>query len=99
MLNTLPLCIYKHFFVYSFHNKLKTNPRYLNHKVNRRCDDLIEVLLSVEADLFYERKRKEVLTSTKTASLKIDGDRHVNGAALTDTKLKVGTCTKGAAAI
>ena len=38
----------------SFFNKLKTNPRYLNHKVNTRCDDLFEVLLSIEKDMFFE---------------------------------------------
>ena len=52
------------------------NPRYLNHKVNQRCDDLIEVLLSVEVDMFYERKRKELLTSTTELSRKQEGDRH-----------------------
>ena len=62
--------------IHSFHNKLKTNPRYLNHKVNRRCDDLIEVLLSVEVDMFYERKRKELLSSTTEASKKQEGGRH-----------------------
>ena len=62
--------------MHSFHNKLKSNPRYLNHKVNRRCDDLIETLLSVEVDMFYERKRKELLTSTTEASRKQEGDRH-----------------------
>jgi len=62
--------------IHSFHNKLKTNPRYLNHKVNRRCDDLIETLLSIEVDMFYDRKRKELLTSTTDASRKQEGDRH-----------------------
>ena len=33
---------------YSFHNKLKTNPRYPNHHVNKHCDDLIEVLLATK---------------------------------------------------
>ena len=47
---------------YSFFYKLKSNPRYLNHHVNRRCDDLIEILLAVETDTFFERKRKELRT-------------------------------------
>lgn len=71
----------------SFHNKLKTNPRYLNHKVNRRCDDLIEVLLSVEEDMFYERKRKEILYSTTEASRKIEGDRHTKGQSIDNLKV------------
>ena len=62
--------------MHSFHNKLKSNPRYLNNKVNRRCDDLIETLLSVEVDMFYERKRKELLASTTEASRKQEGDQH-----------------------
>ena len=62
--------------MHSFHKKLKSNSQYLNHKVNRRCDDLIETLLSVEVDMFYERKRKELLTSTSEASRKLEGDRH-----------------------
>ena len=71
----------------SFHNKLKTNPRYLNHNVNRRCDDLITVLLSVEVDMFYDRKRKEVLSSTTEASLKVEGDRHSRGMSIMDLKV------------
>ena len=62
--------------MHSFRNKLKSNPWHLNYKVNRRCDDLIETLLSVEVDMFYERKRKELLTSTTEASRKQEGDRH-----------------------
>lgn len=61
---------------YSFHNKLKSNPRYLNHHVNRRCDDLIEVLLSMEVDMFFTRKRKEFMSSVTEASAKMEGDRH-----------------------
>ena len=53
----------------SFFNKLKRNPRYLNHHVNRRCDDMIEILLAVETDTFFERKRKELLNSTGYAHL------------------------------
>ena len=71
----------------SFFNKLKTNPRYLNHKVNRRCDDLIEVLLSVEEDLFYDRKRKELLTTTGKASKKHEGDRHTRGLSIDDSRV------------
>ncbi|XP_065903839.1 uncharacterized protein [Dysidea avara] len=66
-------------FVESFFNKLKTNPKYFNHKVNRRCDDLIEVLLMMETDVFFERKRKELLSSTGDASKKQEGDRHNRG--------------------
>jgi len=71
----------------SFFNKLKTNPCYLNHKVNR-CDDLIEVLLSVE-DLFYGRKRKELLTTTGKASKRQEGDRHTRGLSIDDSRVHV----------
>ena len=44
---------------------VKTNPRYLNHWANRRCDDLIEVLFTIEEDMFFELMRKEVMLSPK----------------------------------
>ena len=71
----------------SFFNKLKTNPRYLNHKVNRRCDDLIEILLSVEKDVFFERKRKEIVVSISDASKKQEGDRHARGLDIDDSRI------------
>ena len=49
-------------FTLSFHNKLKTNPRYLAHTINRRIDDLVGLLLTIEEDLFHDRMRKEVCT-------------------------------------
>ena len=54
----------------SLHNKLKTNPRYLAHEVNRRIDDLIGTLLVIE-DLFIDRMRKEVMIGSNEASLYI----------------------------
>lgn len=64
----------------SFHNKLKTNPRYLNKLSNRRCDDLIQVLLKIEEDMFHDRMRKEVMCRAKDASLTLEGEqRHSNG--------------------
>ena len=51
--------------VLSFHNKLKTNPRYLNHWANRRCDDLIEVLFTIEEDMFFELMRNEDVIKSK----------------------------------
>ena len=71
----------------SFHNKLKTNPRYLNHNINRRCDDLIEVLLTVEMDMFYERRRMEIFNSTTEISSKMEGDQHYKGQAIADAKV------------
>lgn len=78
--------------MYSFFNKLKTNPRYLNHHVNRRCDDLIEILLAVEADMFFERKRKELLTTTSDASKKQEGERHARGLSIDESRVHVDVC-------
>jgi len=73
--------------VFSFHNKLKTNPRYLNHHVN----DLVEVLLKFEVDQFYDRMRKEIMLTPQHASIKVDGEeRHIRGEAIPDTSIKVG---------
>ena len=83
------MCIVLTVTSHSFHNKLKTNPRYLNHNVNRRCDDLIAVLMSVEVDMFYERKRKEVFTSITEASMKVEGNRHALGLKIMDLKVHV----------
>lgn len=77
-------------YLNSFHNKLKTNPRYLNHHVNRRCDDLIEVLLKIEEDTFYDRMRKEVMMRPQDASLKQEGcDRHYRGKDINDSAVIV----------
>ena len=54
---SLSFCTY----VYSFHNKLKFNPRYFDHEVNRQLDDLIHTLLKIESDTYVAHKTKEVL--------------------------------------
>lgn len=72
----------------SFHNKLKTNPRYLDKHANRRCDDLIQVLLRIEEDMFHDRKRKEIMGSPSDASLKLEGDeRHARGVEIPDSSV------------
>ena len=74
----------------SFHNKLKTNPRYMAHQVNRRCDDLINILLKVEEDMFHDRMRKEVMETPQTASQKVEGEeRHERGVNISDTCVQV----------
>ena len=45
-------------FVESFHNKLKTF--YLERMQNKRVDDLINVLLEIEADDYWSHKRRIV---------------------------------------
>lgn len=77
-------------FLESFHNKLKTNPKYLNHHVNRRCDDLIAILLSFEEDMYHDRKYLDIMTSPDSLSLKHDGiDRHKKAIGISDDDIKV----------
>ena len=84
------MCYNNSYLFLSFHNKLKTNPRYLNHRVNRRCDNLIEVLFTIEEDMFFERMRKEVMLSPKDASLKAKGEqRHAHGKQILNSMIDV----------
>ena len=46
-------------YLNSFHNKLKTV--YLNGKVNRRIDVLLDLLLKVEHDSFFQYELKHRL--------------------------------------
>jgi hypothetical protein len=45
---------------HSFHNKLKNHLRCLNHKPNRRLDDLIHILLKFECDTYMAQRTKQV---------------------------------------
>ena len=77
-------------FLCSFHNKLKTNPKYLNHHVNRRCDDLIAILLSFEEDMYHDRKYLDIMTSPDSLSLKHDGiDHHKKAIGISNDDIKV----------
>ena len=51
---------------FSFHNKLKTS--YLHGKVNRRLDYLVNVLLRIEEDNFFNYNRKMQLPNTSRDS-------------------------------
>ena len=69
--NEFQLHYLQYLLTYSFHNKHKTNPRYLAHKVTRRVDDLIHTLLTIEEDLFFDRKHKEIMRdSSKLLQIK-----------------------------
>ena len=37
--------------------------------------------------MFYDRKRKEVLSSTTEASVKVEGGRHARGLSIMDLKV------------
>lgn len=61
---------------YSFHAKLKTI--YLNGKVNRRIDFLIDALLKIERDFFYKAMTKERLKCLNQREIR-EVDRHQRG--------------------
>ena len=73
-----------------FHNKLKTSPHYLNYHVNRHCNDLIDILLTIEHDLFHERMRKDVIMTSEEAIDKPDWqERHSHGERIPDLSVMV----------
>lgn len=57
--------------------------------MNRRCDDLIEVLLKFEEDMFHSRMSREILRSSKDASQCQDGNRHQNSTKISDSDIHV----------
>lgn len=60
------------------------------HQVNRRCDDLIQMLLKIEEDFFYDRKKKEVMMTPQDASKKVDGiERHKLGKSISSSCVQV----------
>ena len=96
------MCYNNSYLFLSFHNKLKTNPCYLNDWANRRCNDLIEVLFTIEEDMFFEWMRKKVMLSPKDASLKAKGEqRHAHGKQILNSMIDVSytsnTITSGSA--
>ena len=68
--------IYYHTSPPSFHNKLKTV--YLNGKVNRRIDVLLDVLLKIEHDQFFQYELKHRLLQPNKQTFKIE-DAHKRG--------------------
>ena len=67
------------------------SPHYLNHHINGQCDDLKEMPLAVEADMFFECKRIELLITTSDASKK-QGDRHVRGLSIDESRVHTDVC-------
>ena len=61
---------------HSFHAKLKTN--YLNGKVNRRVDFLIDALLRIEKDCFFKVAQKQRLGIINKQQVK-ETQRHQRG--------------------
>ena len=79
MLNTIIL-------YFSFHNKLKTT--YLNGKVNKRIDFLLDVLLRVERDNFFKYMEKEILHPINYKVVQ-EEDRHCRGLKINADHVKV----------
>ena len=68
----------------------------MDHQVNRRCDDLIQVLMKNEEDYFYERMRKEVIMKPEDASIKQEvHERHSKGENIDEASIKVSTYMEG----
>ncbi|XP_065920274.1 uncharacterized protein [Dysidea avara] len=63
-------------YLESFHAKLKTN--YLNGKVNRRVDFLIDALLRIEQDCFFKVAQKQRLGTINKQEVK-EAHRHKRG--------------------
>ena len=66
---------------FSFHNKLKCNPAYLNSRVNKRVDYLLTVLLRIEEDMFFSRKLKDLHWKRNKREVK-EKTRHESGLAI-----------------
>ena len=71
---------------FSFHNKLKTT--YLNEKMNRRVDFLLDVLLQMEKDQYFKYMyRQQMLDINQKAIL--ETQRHDRGMKITKMDVKV----------
>ena len=62
--------------LHSFHAKLETN--YLNGKVNRRVDFLIDALLRIEEDCFFKVAQKQRMGIVNQQEIK-ESHRHQRG--------------------
>lgn len=72
--------------MFSFHNKLKTV--YLNGKVNRRIDVLLDLLLKVEHDSFFNYEVKHRLQQPNRAVFRVE-DAHRRGMSISPEKINV----------
>ena len=49
--------------------------------------------MTIEEDMFYDRKRKEVMSTPKDASLKLEGkERHIHGREIPQSNITVCMC-------
>ena len=73
-------------YLNSFHNKLKTV--YLNGKVNRRIDVLLDLLLKVEHDSFFQYELKHRLLQPNKVAFRVE-DAHKRGMSISPKKVNV----------
>ena len=73
-------------YLNSFHNKLKTV--YLNGKVNRRIDVLLDLLLKIEHDSFFQYELKHRLLQPNKVAFRVD-DAHRRGMSISPKKVNV----------
>ena len=90
LVDSLGTCVLTVIFrcYYSFHNKLKCNPAYLNCRVNKRVDYLITVLLRIEEDMFFDRQRKD-LQWKRNRREEREESRHDSGKTFSAKDIKV----------
>ena len=68
----------------------------MDHQVNRRCGDLIQVLMKIEEDYFYKQMRKEVIMKPEDASIKQEGhESHSKGENIDEASIKVSMYIEG----
>ena len=71
-------------FVESFHNRLKTF--YMDRKPNKRLDDLINLLLSIEEDDYWRHKRDLIYN---VGSFQVSMPRHKRGIAISNDDIEI----------
>ena len=64
---------------------------YLNGKVNRRIDVLLDVLLKIEHDQFFQFELKHRLLQPNKQTFKIE-DAHMRGLKILTESVNVSTC-------
>lgn len=77
---------YLQYLLHSFHNKLKTT--YLNGKVNRRVDFLIDALLRIERDNFFSYMRRKQLFEINYQVIQ-ETERHNYGMKIPPARVQV----------
>ena len=71
---------------YSFHNKLKTT--YLNGKMNRRVDFLLDVLLQIEKDQYFKYMYRQQMLGVNHKAI-LETQRHERGMKIPKMDVKV----------